>query len=459
MRKGTIGASDGSVLLAALVVIVVLTLLAGTMMAIYVARYRFIRRDVHRVQARYLAEAALYTVLDSLQWDPFWRPAGVDVRLPGGHRGVVTVEAFGGYLYVQAAARQQRSRYTIRALVGEAPPAAFGNAVYLWDTESSLNVAGETRIVGDILLGKRGLEYGVFDGRGFRGVVEGEVLPTPELRPPYFEPRFYEDALARGEALLVATSAVRDPGRYPYVPARHLPGENSVLFVEGDLHVSAADRALFDRPVTVTATGRLTVEGPLHVQPGTIFAAGRSLRVAGAVTGRGGLFYGRERVDVGAGVRCAGQFISRRHVRIGGDASLAYPSVLFVAGEGADTGGTIELLDSVAVDGVVVHPPLEPRPPIPRGRIVVKDSARVRGAIYNGLETELHGTVYGSLLTYQLYFYASPTSYVNWMKDAVVEHGVRPAGFVLPMGFSRHPRMEVLVWEGHADEGEREADT
>ena len=74
----------GSSLLTTLVLITVMTVLIGAVLALQSAQYRFIRRDAHRQQARYAAEAGIYVALDSLQQRPYWHPNKVRIPLPDG---------------------------------------------------------------------------------------------------------------------------------------------------------------------------------------------------------------------------------------------------------------------------------------------------------------------------------------------------------------------------------------
>ena len=156
---------SGSGLLATLVMITMVAVLIGAVVALHLAQYRFIRRDAHRLQARYAAEAGVYIAIDSLQRNPFWRPTQAVMNLPEEQASRVTVEPFGGFLFIRSEALYRRSRSTVRAFVGEVPPADFHNAVYLWDTESSMHVAGTTRITGDIVVTRRSLDLIMGAGR------------------------------------------------------------------------------------------------------------------------------------------------------------------------------------------------------------------------------------------------------------------------------------------------------
>jgi hypothetical protein len=79
-------------------------------------------------------------------------------------------------------------------------------------------------------------------------------------------------------------------------------------------------------------------------------------------------------------------------------------------------------------------------------KVTVDTTAIVRGAIYTKGLTELFGTVHGTVITDQFYFYESPTSYFNWIKDATIDRTQRPDEFILPIGFSASPKFEILYW-------------
>lgn len=444
---------DGSALLTALAMIALLSVLIGAVWMVQVAQYRFFRRDAHRAMARYAAEAGLYVALDSLEQNPYWQEPDLLMELPADQRARVTVEPFGAYLYVRSLAQQGRSQAAVRALIGEVPAPEFNHAVVLWDTESSLNVAGTTRIEGTVVVGERGVRESTFERRRFTGDVRGPIRRDRELEAPFADFSFFDAAVADAERLMRRSTTpppeidfrLRDI-------ARLVPSDNPITRVEGTLRLTSDNAAQFARPVTLIATGDLVLEGPLHLLPGTMLLAGQGLDIRGPVTGSEVLFYGRNGVTIGDGVRCAAQVFSEQFIRLTDDAYLEYPSVLYVTGKGAEFGGAIEINNQSVMNGTVVHPSLEPEPLVPAGRIVVADSARVRGGVFNMHQTELHGTVYGSVLSHQFYFYDSPTSYVNWLLDVNIEPDERPIKYLLPLRFNEYVRLGVVAWDVVVDE-------
>lgn len=433
------GCAEGSALVAVLAVVTLVTVLMGTVLAVQVVEHRFFRRDVHRVQARYLAEAALYLALERLQNDPSWRADSAAVPLPDGSRGVVAVASFGGYLRVRAAARRGRSRHTVQALVGAAPPEAFSHAIYLWDAPTRVVLAGGARVVGSVVVGPQGIGGGAFEGRRFTGAHEGAVLTHAVVAAPSFDARYLE----AGRVACAAFEGAR-PGGGATIPAP--------VYGEGDLRLTAADQGRLEHPITVAAAGDLVVEGPLTFPAGTIFSAGGTLVLRGAVRGREGLFCAGQDVVVGAGVQAAGQFLAGAQVAVGGDAYLSFPSLLYAAGEAVPGRAGIVVADRAAVDGLLLQAPRKAPSEQLHGHVVIGTGATVRGAVYSAHETELHGTLYGSLVAPRLYFYASPTGYVNWLRDAVIDVSQRPGGLVVPLGFGASPRLAVLAWQTHTRE-------
>jgi len=436
----------GSGLLGTLMLVTVLSILISSVLAVHLVQYRLIRRQTHRVQARYAAEAGVYLAIDRLQHSPYWRATDTLLALPEGQASRVTVEAFGGYVLIFSEAQYRRSRAAVRARVGEIPPPYFDHAVQLQDGSAGLHLAGTTRITGTIVVGRRGVKTSTFKRERFTGRIQGAVFRVPDLEPPYFDNVMLEQAMEGAEQHLHGTA--ERSIRAAYLPlARRLPGDNPVLFTTGDLRLGDVDSLLLREPVTVVAGGNLVLEGPIRLQPGTMLIAGKTLRVRQSVAGRGGLFYGREGIEVTAGATVSGQFFSQQHIRIAGNAYVGYPSLLYVAGEEVAPGGGIVVEEGAVVDGTIIYPPMDPEPAGRRGRIRIQSGAYVRGAIFNAHETEFHGTLYGTLLTRSFYFYDAPARYVNWVKDAVIDVEERPVSYRLPLCFSTAPRLDVLNWE------------
>lgn len=459
---------QASALSTVLVFIVVVSIVVGLILLVQVLQHRFVKRDAHRLQARYAAEAGVYRALAELDGD--LRSLRTRYEVEGADRCSVWVEPFGGFARVHAWATVGGQRIGLRALAAERPPRAFDTALMLGDPRSSLTLTGGTHIGGTVLVGERGVETRDFRGELFAGAVGGEVRRRPDVALPAYDTTAYQRTLERADELLRAPPPEGNGGAGPErkrgiseegeTPSprnsrgaaaspedRATPlttADRQVRAVRGDGALTAADRDFLQEPVVVRATGDLTLRGDVAVPPGSIFLAGQTLTVAGPVDGRDALFYGRDTVRVTSSGRLSGQFLSRRVVQLAGETHLQYPSVAYTGAQG----GIIRLSERAQLDGLVLSPfvPLDTQD-VQRD-VVLSEAAHVRGGIYNGAQTELWGRVHGSVLTQQFGFYRSPTHYVNWLKDATVRRSGRPDPFLVPYGFHASDREEDGDAEG-----------
>ena len=213
---------------------------------------------MHHVRARYLAEAGIYAAMDELQQRPFWQARDSLFTFAEGMQSLVTVEPFGGYVFIRSIAESGQSRFTTRALVGEV--ADFGHSVMRWPlfdegTQSGLSLNKEARITGDIALlaEGRGLDtLSTIDGIGFEGDLEGRAYTFETFDVP-FHSNLLAQAVALNEAYLAqpSTDLVTLPPELDYTRrtlAWYLPSD--LPTVASQSRYTAADSLQFRSPVS-----------------------------------------------------------------------------------------------------------------------------------------------------------------------------------------------------------------
>ena len=168
----------------------------------------------------------------------------------------------------------------------------------------------------------------------------------------------------------------------------------------------------------------------------------------GNISGENMLIYAGKSLQIGGGAELSTQAISGNDIIIRDQAYLRYPSMLYTSQEFAAERQEIiiDIRDQAMVDGTIIYPVQSSNFTSGLFRVRVADQAVVRGGIYTLGQTELEGKVLGSVLTHQFYFYESPSSYINWLKDAEIDLSGRPENYVIPLGFSEHPEYQILDW-------------
>jgi hypothetical protein len=171
----------------------------------------------------------------------------------------------------------------------------------------------------------------------------------------------------------------------------------------------------------------------------------KDLRVAAAAITEHAILISGERTELEPGSQTLGQIIAPV-VEVDSGAVAAYPSaVVSIPDGGGVVVQRIRIHGGARVEGFVglagnTGAPL-------RDEVIEIDrGATVIGATCSDNRTTLEGTVIGSVLTRDFYFYETPTQFVGWIRNGVVDRGSLPSCFLLPMMFSGTSRLGVLDW-------------
>jgi hypothetical protein len=432
-----------------LVLIAIVTTLIGAVLSLAVLRDHYVRRDVHRLQARYAAEAGIHRALSGLGGRLRSTESVVPIRVGEDETAPcsVRVEPFGAFAFAEAVVAVRGEQASLRVLSGMAPPPAAERALVFGEDRSSLTLTGATRIIGDLLVGSRGVETSSFRGSRFTGEIDGDSKRDPTVALPAYDDGILQDVLDQASNWLQGPpSGSKDAWQHP--PQEATYKGTRPYFVNGALTLTSEDQAVFspdvsDEPALVLATGHIAVEDSIQLPPRTILVAGQTLRVAGTVSGGPALLIGMQGVQVGGEVQLAAQLVSKQQVHIGSDAYLTYPSLAYVA----DRDGRLRLSGRSQLDGWILFPnaPGEEK----GGReseVVLGDQTVVRGALYNAATTEMSGSIHGTVFARRFAFYESPTYYVNWLRDVTIDVTRRPSSFASPFGFENSERPSIVNW-------------
>lgn len=435
---------QGSALSSVLIVLVIVTLFIGGILGGVVLQLRFIQRDINHQHLMYEAEGELFRffhqrTLSDVPLDTTF------VTIPSSnHRIQTRVRYHGGFIQTTSRIESNRNPITIHALFGDRPDSVFNRAVVVSDSNSTLSLAGSTRIRGNITGGIQDLTTNSFKGFPFSGAFDGEFereAPSfPNLAFSYiqeqitsFEDVFSSSSTGIASAKSLAEGAQRNAQR---------------VMIGTDQEVSRPVSFGNTRTETVFVRGNLLVSSMLELPPYSMLVVEDSLIVDGAVSGEHVVIYAGSYLGLTGTSKVSGQLLSNGPISISGDTYLTYPSAILSNKEFSGTGESysIRLQDKAILDGTLLYPFRTGQINPAAFRVVIDTSATVRGALYTNGQTQLQGTVLGSVLTHQFYFYESPTDYINWIKDANIDVNQRPDRFIVPMGFRVNPTYTIVDW-------------
>ncbi len=425
---------QGSALITVLIIALIVALFIGAVLGGIYVQSTFIQQDIDRTKALYRAEQQIYEFLCSGQ--------ELDST------GTITSINYGGFLKISSFSQVKKQKITLEVLAGAIPDSVFNYAIALKDTNSSLSVTGSTTINGDIASGSNQIERSTFKGFPFRGSFSGEAKKK-NMRDffPSFRYKYIEEQLDKHTSFFESENksqfAIRDLSELAQSQ------EGDTLYFSGSQEWSVNQTTTFPKDIVVSVEGNLSITGDGNLGTYTTFIARDTLSVGGSITATHAILSAGTFMELRDQVSMNAQLISRGRIQLRDQVYLTYPSMVYTStitflGEQQEM---IHLQGESTVDGTLVYPIETGRFNQEQFRIKIDENALLRGSIYNQGQTELDGTVYGSVLTKQFYFYEPPTIYINWIKDAEIDITQRSQDFIVPIGFSDSTKYVILDWK------------
>lgn len=435
----------GSALSTVLIMLVIVTVFLGAVISGVFIQNRFIQQNINASQARYTAESGIYLFLVRTSYTDIVSDTTASFVIDDNNKAIITARPFGGFIEMYSTADYKGQKKIIRVLIGEEASDVFQNAVVLGDTTTELSVTGRTSIKGTILTGQFGVRTTNFKGYSFSGSLEG----VQEKKKGALLPVYNSDFIA---AQLEAFEYHFQKKSYPVAGYMNLfdsslSAGDTLYFFE---NIFWNDENYIKMPddITLFVSGNLIVNGNIELGMFNKIVVRDTLQISGNISGQHTLFYAGKSLQIGGAAKISCQCISGNEIVIRDDAYLQYPSFLYTEQEYNSTpqNEIIHIRGNSVVDGTIVYPAGQNQFSTENFKIKIDEKALVRGGIYTLGQTELSGKVYGSVLSRQFYFYESPTSYINWLKDVDIDISQRPEDYVIPVGFNNRPKYKVIEW-------------
>ncbi len=347
------------------------------------------------------------------------------------------------------------------ALLGQRATDLFQNALVYFNPEHQLVFAGEVRVVGNVQTGINGATLGVLE--------DMESLPSfPVTGSIVADASFHGIGFSELGSQIEKFDSLLNAAQTSDLPKAELPHA-----VSGEVDVSVLSAESVEQVVldgnqilsgSLTRIGRplrIIVLGNVTFSTGTTIYGPVQILSAGAVEIPSGtridysILYSQSSIEMLSYAKCKAQLIAYR-ITLDGDAKLVYPSALisWLPLEGStseeDTPGieprSITLSTRVVVEGSVLmnkRPVAIEDPEL----IVVGPESKVIGMIYCGEEMTFDGTVIGTVITNDFYFYESPTRYFGWIRDGTIDRSLLPESYLTPILSAEGSfELDILDW-------------
>ncbi len=452
------GSDCGFGLPSVLMLVVVLSTLSFSLLLIQYFHYTAVLRDASRLKADMAAQNGIVFVAagKSIGPDSVYFNDDTNAR--------VYAYPWGLYRLVLSSGVSGRTISMHSALIGQRMNALFKNALVYFNPQHQLVFAGEAQVVGDVQVGRNGATLGVLEdmkslpGFPVTGTIEsdgsfdGFDFNEFGIQVEAFD-SLLETAGAGGLVLTGPSPARSSGGDYDF--EKIAQGRATEVVLHGSQVISG-------RVVRVGEPLRLIILGSVTFSAGATVFGPIQILSTGAITVPPDvrleytILYSQDSIEVLSSAECKAQLISPR-MTIHSRAKLDYPSSL-VAWASTDSIGpsdepaiaeaprSVVLKDNVVVQGAVIMN----KRAVPLDElelVVLTPSSKVVGLVYSGEEITFDGTVIGTVITNDFYFYESPTRYFGWIRAGKIVRTDLPESFLIPVGLvADSPQLDILDW-------------
>lgn len=422
-----------------LLLITILSLVAGSVVALQYFARKLSLGDIALVQAELAAESGIAEALTAVGNS---QGEVQRFRFSDGSESSVMLQPWGFWDIATSEGKSRNTTVVRRAIVAQCGVSGFEKALVFANRNHQLVLAGSAHIKGDVAVGLPGVTTGSLRGRRTppRIPIDGGITKGVSNNMPAFSrdrvqlvQSLFRDYIRSGVHSSPRSYTILDSGDYPdSVGTLWLTG--SVVLKGEVLRRQAPLRIVVNGSVTIERVARLLgliavfASDHINVLPGAnlehgLLIAGDSISVAGTLSAQ----------------------VAAPTISLASGAVLSYPSIVMCMPVKVDsTSLSLHIASNAMVEGFVGML----ASPVARAQentAVLEQGATITGAVYCTGALTLDGTVFGSVLTKEFFFYDAPTTYFGWIRAGRIDRSALPDGFLLPLGFEGTQR-DVLDW-------------
>lgn len=395
----------GALQFALLIGVLVALILSSFLMLTYVQQSLVKRINLGAHTRALCHEGISYALLNNLAYD-----LDITPDIAGADLGNITLRRmhWGIYDKVISQAKDQAGDYQKIALIGGQLPQYIRTAIHLEDTNTPLILMGNTSIHGNVLLSEKGIRAGNIAKKQYTGseLVKGKIgIGTPRLPPILPIKRQYLERLIFGGVPLLDS-----------------------LFIQSD---SKAMTLPFDGPPRwLYRKGAIILDGQYA---GNLIIKSESNIYVSSNANLNNVIIIAPRIEIASGFSGSLQAMATEYIDVQENVQLDYPSTLILwektdnnLSKNQQFGITINegsrVAGSLLFIGESQRRDLKPN-------ISIKTNALVLGEIYNQGNTEVLGSVHGSVYTHTFVTELRGSVYQNHIYNGEINSFELPESF------------------------------
>ncbi len=447
------GHDAGYALVSVLFLVTILSILSALILKVQLFRHEAASKSVDEVKAVYAANNGIEDAL-ALPALPEYGDSTFASDFPDSSLATVTVFQWGLFEGAVSKGRSNHCTQTRSGLIASLLSVNDSSAFVLGNLEHGLVFSGGSEIVGNIVVGPRGVSTGSLRDEitPSKIPVQGRIRETT-VSTSLFGTALIDREVSLTKAYLSGRRRTRMAQDYSgktldmtgYLLLNDVSDSIREIFSTGDLSLGGS---IMKRgpPLNIVVTGHVrflpgtSLIGPIAIYSNDSISVPPQIRLINCILSS------PKSIDLQRGASVTAQVFSPV-IRCSTNATANYPSLL-VSVSLSDTGGVVQSINLESgsqIDGAVI---LHGGVGITKDKAVVdlEPGSLVTGEVYTDCYLTMDGKVNGLVRAFDLYFYSSPTTYLGWLRNGVIDRELLPHGFLRPLGISAYEKGAVITW-------------
>ena len=358
----------------------------------------------------------------------------------------VSEKQFGAYIKINAFAKFHRDSTLYQCFLASRLTSDLSNALTISHPKSTITVAGQTHIYGNIQLTSRNISRGNIFGirNSNESYLDGQILVNDSLKSNIFENsmvgNIFNKVSSQNKQNEVTLESVTVNKNFLL---QHSP--DKIYFISGDLtfndslsnndyryyrfnvtgNVFFRENCYSNINMTIISDQDFIMEPNCHIE-NTLLASKKKIKADG-IFGKNVQLFAKDSITIN-------------------NSYFSYPSVIVSYNSVNDS---IKLNNLISLNNTIMNGTimlLVPRIGIPGNKslVLIDGQSKVQGFVYSENDIELQGAITGSVYTYNFWYYKDPTEYINWLVNSTINRAKLDEWFLIPIGFNNNQGYDLL---------------
>jgi hypothetical protein len=358
----------------------------------------------------------------------------------------INLQQIGLYMLVSASAKLNNDSSLYQCFLAENNNSYFKNAITISHPNSNITIAGVTYINGDILSASANITKGNIFGirNSSENYLDGKIIKDVNIKTS-----IYKDSL-----IATIFNSYDSSGDSSCIELKSLVVDNNFLntysqgqkfIVNGQLTIKDSLNSKNYKYYSITACDKVYFYANTCSNVKLIIKSDSSITIDSGCKLENELLVSKSKIVVAGSHLKNVQLFSADTLSVS-NSYFQYPSVIvnYTARKDSLVPNKLLSLKNSVVNGAVML--IYPVTGVSgnKSKIEVDEKSKVQGVIYSANNVELAGKIFGSVYTYNIWYYKDPGEYINWLVDINVNREKLDKWFLLPLGFDANHDYEIL---------------